>query len=804
MLRYNPGTKAVEVLTTGTTNPWGHDWNSVGEGFFVNTVNGHLWHMIPGAHFTRPFLLDPNPRTYELIDFHADHWHFDTGKKWNQSRDGVANSYGGGHAHSGTMIYQGTRWPEKYHDKLFTLNFHGRRANQERLERKGGGYVAKHDEDFFIAGDPWFRGMDLSIGPDGNVFVIDWSDTGECHESTGVHRTSGRIFKIIYGDDQSDTRAAPNTGELTNKQLADMAISPKAWSFRQAKLELARRYLTGQDVGDVSHLLRDAFAKPDQSSSDLVRSLLALHVCGATDAAFLKAQLSHQDEHVRAWAIRLLSERWPIDDAIAPVKLTATARTMIDSTSKDLYPTLIRMAANDTSALVRLTLASTLQRLPVALRPGLAAILAANSNDTNDHNIPLMIWYGLLATETEQLNGLVMVARTCQIPTTQRLIARRLAEQVEANPRAVDQLISFAATTNDANARATIIDGVTEGWQGWRKVPKPATWSRLNSQQLTKSTAAKVKQLEVLFGDGRSLDEVTATAVGATPASYPTRLAALETLIQVEPDNLISICKKLLGDPRMNVLAAQGLSKFDSPEVARLLVSRYGNIRAPFRPQIMSILVSRVSFARAMLSAMAAGKIARDDLSAFQVRQLQALENESLDKMISQVWGEVRQSSGEKQASIDRWKKQLDVQSNLADLSNGRRLFAKQCQSCHRMYGEGERVGPDLTGSQRDNLDYLLHNIIDPSAVVDKDYRMTKLLTDDGRLITGMVTSESDRTVTMRTATESVVFDKTTIDSRAITDKSPMPDGLLDTLSEAQVRDLIGYLRHPTQVSITN
>ena len=111
MWRYHPGRKLVEVLTTGTTNPWGHDWNDVGETFFVNTVNGHLWHMIPGAHFTRPFTLDPNRRTYELIDFHANHWHFDTGQSWTKSRDGSANSFGGGHAHSGTMIYQGDNWP---------------------------------------------------------------------------------------------------------------------------------------------------------------------------------------------------------------------------------------------------------------------------------------------------------------------------------------------------------------------------------------------------------------------------------------------------------------------------------------------------------------------------------------------------------------------------------------------------------------------------------------------------------------------------------------------------------------------
>ena len=193
MWRYSPFTKVFESLNAGTTNPWGHDWDKNGELFFINTVNGHLWHSIAGAHYTRPHTIDPNPHVYELIDFHADHWHFDTKNDWSKSRDGAANSYGGGHAHIGCMIYQGTMLPTKYRDRLYTLNMHGLRANQERLDRDGSGYLAKHEPDLFISNDKWFRGMELTCGPDGGVYVADWSDTGECHERNGVHRTSGRI-----------------------------------------------------------------------------------------------------------------------------------------------------------------------------------------------------------------------------------------------------------------------------------------------------------------------------------------------------------------------------------------------------------------------------------------------------------------------------------------------------------------------------------------------------------------------------------------------------------------------------------
>jgi putative membrane-bound dehydrogenase-like protein len=194
--RFHPERKVVEVLCHGTVNPWGHDWDQHGELFLINVVIGHVWHVIPGSHFRESFGESNNPDVYQRMDTIADHFHFDTR---GRNRDGSANSLGGGHAHSGAMIYQSDLWPEQYRNKLFMLNLHGRRANVDRLERHGAGFVARHEPDFLVAADPFFRALDLSTGPDGNVFGVDWSDTGECHEHNGVHRKSGRIYKISYG-----------------------------------------------------------------------------------------------------------------------------------------------------------------------------------------------------------------------------------------------------------------------------------------------------------------------------------------------------------------------------------------------------------------------------------------------------------------------------------------------------------------------------------------------------------------------------------------------------------------------------
>jgi putative membrane-bound dehydrogenase-like protein len=199
IFRWHPVKRTFEIVCQGGTNSWGMDWNGDGELFWINTVIGHLFHGIPGAYYDRMFGAHLNPHVYELIPQTADHYHWDhDAETWDTIRKGSVSAktdtLGGGHAHVGCVIYNGGLWPAEYQDKLFTCNLHGNRINMDILERQGCGYVARHGTDFMKSKDKWFRGIDLSTGPDGNVYVIDWSDAGECHDNDGVHRTSGRIY----------------------------------------------------------------------------------------------------------------------------------------------------------------------------------------------------------------------------------------------------------------------------------------------------------------------------------------------------------------------------------------------------------------------------------------------------------------------------------------------------------------------------------------------------------------------------------------------------------------------------------
>ncbi|NBV87501.1 MAG: dehydrogenase, partial [Verrucomicrobia bacterium] len=260
--RYHPVTKVFEPYCHGTTNPWGSDWTKEHELLFINTVIGHAWQGIHGAHFKRMHGEDPYAYIYELLDQHADHYHWNTGKKWDDPSGGRggADDLGGGHAHVGMMIYQGENWPAHYRDKLFTLNLHGRRTNVDSIERKGSALIMKHCPDMLQSDDAWFRGVEISQGPDGGVTLLDWSDIGECHENDGVHRTSGRIFKVTYGDPKQPSidllKASP-------AELVELQRSRNEWLVRMARWELRERAWKGVDLSSASAAWEKLAAEAD-------------------------------------------------------------------------------------------------------------------------------------------------------------------------------------------------------------------------------------------------------------------------------------------------------------------------------------------------------------------------------------------------------------------------------------------------------------------------------------------------------------------------------------------------------------
>jgi len=795
--RWHPRRATFEVLSHGTTNPWGHDWNEHGEAFFVNTVNGHLWHAITGAHFRRPHTQTPNRHVYEPLEMHADHWHWDTGQNWWDSRSasGEHDLRGGGHAHSGCLIYQGENWPAEYRGRLLTLNLHGRRMNVERLERAGSGYVARHEPDIFQAADRWFRGIELSSGPDGGVYVLDWSDSGECHEHTGVHRLSGRIYKLTYGT--PPPAAAIDLARADTRQLTELLGHRDQWYVRQARRELLDRVAAERDLELAREELRACYegaARPQQQ----LEALWTLHAIGGAEPALLRSALRHDNEHLRAWAVRLLVDHLPLDTVMSARPADEPLLEASDLAA------LVELAAHEPSGLVRLALASALQRLPVEQRVELAQPLCARSEDAADPNLPWLLWYGLIPVAHARPELLVPLARSAAIPCVRQSIARCLVERIEPSPQSVNALLELAVD-GPRQLQADVLEGLAQGLAGWRRAPRPEAWGALQTALHAAESPAirdRARELSVVFGDDQALDEVRRIARDGG-ADLDARRAALELLIRTRPDDLQAVCQELLTVRSLNTIAIRGLAGVDDPQVAASLAASYGSFQPDEQPAVVETLVSRASFARALLAAMAEGTIPRAALSPFQVRQIHSLNDPELTTRLGEVWGRVRETDAEKQRAIDQLRAQLSPSVlATADKSRGRKVYQAACGSCHQLYGQGGTIGPDLTGAGRHDLSYVLSNVIDPSAAVTADYRLSVLTLHDGRVLNGVVAGQTGRTITLQTAQEKITIERAEMAQLQSSELSLMPDGLLDRLAPDEIRDLVAYLLHPTQVPL--
>jgi putative membrane-bound dehydrogenase-like protein len=802
--RYHPVTKVFEPYCHGTTNPWGSDWTKDHELLFINTVIGHAWQGIHGAHYKRMHGEDPYPFVYDLLDQHADHYHWDTGKKWNDADGGRggADSLGGGHAHVGMMIYQGDNWPSQYRDKLMTQNMHGRRTNVEAIERQGSALILKHQPDILKSDDEWFRGIEISQGPDGAVTILDWSDIGECHDQDGIHRSTGRIFKVSYGEPK---QPGVDIAKATPSELVELQRSKNEWLVRMARWELRERAWKGIDLSSATAAWEKLASEADSVLALNAHStLLALRTVQSAVPPFAAEHAKHFATSAilaekRQDVLARLIERELTEPLVNRNNILAKFGDGMIATSEEQQAAILTLAGESRGQRVRLALASALPHLTVPMRSLVAQHLLRNEQDTTDHNLPFLYWTGIRELPLVEL---VHCAHVSRVPKVTQLIARRIAEGTDKDPAALNDLLANAAQMPEGQAE--IVAGIADALKGWRKAPVPAAWDDFAATIPKDAVTAQdqVRALNVIFGDGQALDEIRKIALDEK-ALMEQRRAALLSLIEAKDKQLKQVCEKLLTVRGVTMEAIQGLTQFDQDGVAKRIIDRYLQLYPHERPQAIMALVSRPRFATELLKAVEAGKIPKVDFGPSAARQVRAFNEAKLNALLSKVWGETRETSADKLKLVAELKARhtADFLAK-GDQSKGRALFAGVCGQCHKLYGEGGALGPDLTGSGRHDLNYLVENIVDPSAVVDAAYYLNSITLKDGRILSGIVGAQTERTLTLRSIGQETVIDKQDITQRDILPLSLMPEGLLQAFTPEQQRDLLAYLMGNSQVPL--
>jgi putative heme-binding domain-containing protein len=376
------------------------------------------------------------------------------------------------------------------------------------------------------------------------------------------------------------------------------------------------------------------------------------------------------------------------------------------------------------------------------------------------------------------------------------------------NARAADvlpQLVQILHDSGDTQLQLDILRGLTSAVRGQRSVPMPKDWAELETKLGISGNAdvrALVQSLSLTFGSQKALGALRKTLTDAS-APIASRRAALESLAGIKDEELPATLQSLLRDSDLRGPALRALASYNDAKTPAVILAVYASLDPAQKRDALNTLVSRLDYAQALLAAVAAERVPATDLTADAVRQLRILKDAGVQAQVAKFYGAVHDTSADKKAEIEKYRRIYYAGgSQPGNASPGRVVFNKVCVQCHTLFDSGGKVGPDITGANRGDLNYLLETIIDPNAVIPNEYRATEIETKDGRNLTGILKSQDEKSVIIQTANELLTIPKNEIARQQQSELSMMPEGLLAPLTDEEVRDLIYYLGRVGQVPL--
>lgn len=760
--RYHPITKRFELFSEGGGNTYGLDFNGRGE-VIAGTNGGNVvgLHQVQGAYYVKSFAKHgelQNPHAYGYFE-HMPH-----------------KGFVGGHVTCGGIVYRGNGLPAQFRDTYIAANPLANAVYWHTFKRTGSTYATEQGGDFLVGNDLWFRPIDCITGPDGAVYIADWCDKRLNHVDPvdNWDRTNGRIYRVT-------AKGAPpprlfDLRKMTSIELIEMLGHANSWHVGEARRLLAER----RDPAAIPVLEKRLLAESGPLALDY---LWALHVSGPWPAGLPEKLLTHPNEDVRAWTVRLLGD----DRRVSP----------------QIFAQFLERAHADTSVIVRCQLACTCKRLPGEQALTLLSALLHRDVDRADTYIPLLLWWALedkAVSHREQVLALFDDRSFWKLPLVRDFLVERIGRRYLAQGEPADQiscarLITHAPGESEADKLATGFERALDG----RSLPhvQPILAQAVHSLWQRQPDSEVRLNLAMRLGDtaaiARGIEELKDTKA---PARRRVSLARL--LGQIRPAQIVPILLPLLAASETESVrnaALEAIAAVPSAEVEDRVLKLYPTMPASLRNRTQGYMASRPNSARSFLEQVDAGKVAAKDVSADMVRRFAQHTDPAVQKLVVKHWGRVEpQTSSEKIARINSIRHMLGT--GKGDAVRGKIHFQTLCANCHTLFGEGNKVGPELTGADRRDREFLILSIVDPSAVVRNEYVAQIAALNDGRLLTGLIVDSTPATVTLVDAkNERAVLQRSQIESLTASRQSLMPEKILDVLDEQQIRDLIAYLQ---------
>ncbi|MDN3690376.1 DUF7133 domain-containing protein [Cyclobacterium jeungdonense] len=672
------------------------------------------------------------------------------------------------------MIYEADLLPAAYQNKMMALNPLQNYVQLTAFQPTGSSFSTQDEKMLVETTDQWFRPVDIKTGPDGAVYLADWYDSRLSHVDPRDtwHKSSGRIYRILPKD-ASPTKESFDLARADLEELTELLKHTNKW-FRQQAL---RQFADRKDPAALP-ALHSLFES--ENPQHALEALWAIHLSQGFDEAFIIKALNHKDPTVRMWTYRLAGD----ENAVSSPVLEA----MIETTE------------HEEDAEVSGQIASTAKRLPTEQALPLLKALLLSNPDAEDPDIPLLVWWGLESKVAGDLPLVLDFWEDPQIwesPISKTHLAGRMMQRLIRADQ-YDAATELLSLSPDESFDQVLVAGFYEGLVGRDLInlPKP-----LLDKVSEKEKDTQPFELALRSGDFTNLDKAI-ELIGDTEQPLNARLNMVHLLGELQPAAALPALIDLIGSGAspgsLKQAAIHALKKFDNLEIGKTMASIYPGIRADayVREEAIRLFSSRPEWAKAFFEEIIETKVIhKEDVPYSLARHFYLLEDDAVRQKTKQIWPETQlMTSDEKNEAISKYKS--IVKSGEGNAISGKQVFAQNCGSCHRMDGGGGTIGPDLTGYDRSDLDYWLLHAVDPNAAIREGYETMEVRTKDGRTIWGKLEKDEGETkyLVPPLGGKGEFLSGNDIQSMEIQQVSVMPERLLETLNEQQIRDLFAFI----------
>ena len=743
--RVHPRTHEFQIVAEGTSNPYGLAWDTEGGAIIeaCHWANDHLFHFVETGHYQRQAGVFP-PFTIPIGSI-TDHGHQKT-------------------AYCGIVNLDTDAYPPTYRERICVGNIHGGAINVDRLQRDGATYLAKAEPDLLVANDAWFMPVALKIGPDGCLYILDWYDRYHCSQDAardpeGVDRLKGRLYRLRYkntprtpaidlakeSDDQLLTRLS--SGNIYFRETAQRILTERPSSARRAKLE---------------RLVR--------SSADRKTRLHAFWVLigsGSLEEALHLNLLAHEDATSRAWAVRAAGNFSEVSSAIRE-KIAALAR--------------------DPSPDVQLQVAIASRKIKnFDALPVLNDVLA---HCGHDKIIPSIVWnnlHPLLETESKRFVSLQKEMSPAVLALSPLIIERMLWTRRSDLDAAA--MIGIVVYYDEQRARDCLA-----------KLSEPQDEFIALVQALLRKPDGPLHLSAQLLAARWGIAKLDPAVVRARFASATSpeadRLQALDTLIAFRDSALLADLPAVFASnpPPFSARVLAALGRVEDPKLADILIAEYSKLAREMQPLAIDLIMQREAWARKLLDAVLGKRLPKTVLNANHLRKILESNDREALWAVEKAFGKVREERNPEREKVVTEMANY-FREHIGDPYRGQTVFRNLCAQCHTIYGEGGKVGPDITANGRASFEQLLSNVFDPSLVIGPAYQVTTVITKDGRNLTGLIIEDNEQRIMVRMPGEGEeTIPRNNVKYTHVSKLSMMPEGIETLLDKKDLADLFAFL----------